>query len=313
METNNQDSKIIDALISVILQSVGVVCLLIAISTFVEFSAFTFFIASTLHISSTLAMVVGSLILVVEFAGGVILCLRKYSFLFLVTLLCTFGFLLILSFLNHVNRTLLANLSLGFIYRFFSNEQMFILQLGIIGVLVLFGARRSKNIKTLLINFGMVVLLSLALVREYRYRSPQLLEHTKSLSRVLNNLQSDKQLKSTRAVIIFLQYNDFNCPPCMENIYETSFRIASELQSQHSTQVMVFMREDEVMFNQTRVDHWKSVNNYPFAVTWLPDSLFTRLGLQKSSIVILEDRQILLQEKFPLNASDINKVVTFLR
>lgn len=299
-------------------QGVGVFLAITAISTGIEFSLFVRLLQQTLHTSAGIAHGMGIVILVLEFGSGVALFLQKFPRLGSFTSLGVLGFLMLLHFLRTVTQRATEYHTIGFLHVFLSDSAILLLFLLACDVLIVCAPRFRRNatvpsLGVILITVVVLVFFNVLLIKEYNRFSSQFTRQSDNSASLLERLFPSLALNEHSSVLFLLHYSDFNCPPCLESVLELSYRLVSVLPPQDSSRVFAFMSEDRVMFNQERVEHWKKANEFPFRVTFVPESIFVQFQREKSSIVVLQHKKVTYERKVPLTQDEILTITNFLK
>lgn len=79
--------------------------------------------------------------------------------------------------------------------------------------------------------------------------------------------------------------------------------------------VAALFREDEIANREddSRLRRWANASGVKYPIAILPDSLFDKVGIRRSSVVVVSaDGQLLYQGEIPIGEFDRQKVLSYL-
>jgi len=299
-------------------RGIGTFFALSTILTLIEISSFVSLVQHTLRITTGFAHGLAILVLVFELGSGIALCCRIFPRTSSFLLLGTIGFMILLQFLCLITKGAITYNSFGILNRLFSDYQITLILLIASNILILFASSFHKQASipspiVLVITLFFLVFCDVLLLKGYKHFEAHHSTHSSDIVAVINQSALKETLNDTVSVFFLLQHNDFNCPPCLESVLELGYRLFAVLPPQHHSRVVAFMCEDEVIFNQNRAQHWKTANNFPFDVLFVPKSLFTQFHIKKSCVVVIQNRQkVIFQQDAPFTLDTMKKIESIL-
>jgi hypothetical protein len=117
-------------------------------------------------------------------------------------------------------------------------------------------------------------------------------------------------------LIFAMRFSDFNCPLCFDDFISLSDSIDRGLtDSQRQRVIAVFCQDDLAdPANPGRLKRWADRNGILYPIVIAPDSIFERTGVQKSTMIVLDERgNLLLSREIPVGAAAHRQILQYIR
>lgn len=77
---------------------------------------------------------------------------------------------------------------------------------------------------------------------------------------------------------------------------------------------MAFFREDDIADakNSSRLMRWANASGIRYPVTVISDSVFDRLGITKSSVIVINRTKVLYRGEIPIGRLDRERVLSYI-
>jgi hypothetical protein len=117
-------------------------------------------------------------------------------------------------------------------------------------------------------------------------------------------------------LIFTMRFFDFNCSLCFDDFITLSDSIDRRLTDSQRQRVIAIFCQDDIAdpANPDRLKRWANRNGILYPIVIAPDSLFEKTGLQKSAVIVLDERgNSLLSREIPLGATAHRQILQYIR
>lgn len=135
----------------------------------------------------------------------------------------------------------------------------------------------------------------------------------KLLGYIENNAPSFAKVRNR--LILLLDFNDFNCPPCFDDFISLCDKINNVFGKDSQEHIVAVFRQRDIAIlkDSEKLLYWKKINNINFVTLVGPDSIFESIKFIKSMAIVLDNRnKIIFSEYFPMGERKHNNIIKLL-